>query len=68
MVPKEFTIRLPWGIANEFMHAMVKLVSKKEFKTENENKMQGILEATRYHLEDLRQMLNLSGAHKKDQK
>ena len=43
----------------EFLKACAEELSRQGIKTDNDHKIEGQLEATKYHLEDLRAMLKL---------
>ena len=43
--------------ATEFLKSLAEALDKQEVKTENDYKIQGILEATKYHLEDMRRLV-----------
>lgn len=58
-IPKEFLIRISDYIAHEFFLALAEALDKQGIKTDKDAKIQGTLEATRYHLEDLRKLLKL---------
>ena len=53
------TLRIPWTLREQFFKAMGEFVSNKGIKTDSDMKREGILEATKYHLEDLRHLLKL---------
>ena len=57
-VPEGFVMRIPNGMAMEIIKGMAKKIGIG--KTENENKTEGKLEATKYHLEDLRTLLKVN--------
>jgi hypothetical protein len=46
-------------MAKEFFQTLAEALDKEGVKTDNDAKIAGTLEATRYHLEDLREMLKL---------
>jgi hypothetical protein len=48
------TLTLPDHFANDFLRAMAEALDKRGIKVENEHKVHGQLEATKYHLEDSR--------------
>ena len=54
------SIHLPGRLGEEVMQAMADAFSKRGIKTDNDHKIQGTLEATKYHLEDLRKLLKLT--------
>lgn len=58
-MPQEPSLHLPGRFGEEVMQAMAEAFSKRGIKTENDHKIQGTLEATKYHLEDLRKLLKL---------
>lgn len=53
------TIRLPLPYSEAIMKAFAEAFDKNNIKTENDFKIQGLLEATKYHLQDLRSLLKL---------
>ena len=55
------SIRLDNIHATEFLTALAEALDEKGIKTDKDAKIQGTLEATRYHLEDLRELLKLKG-------
>jgi len=54
---EEPTLRLSCSIKDEFLKAMAEALDKEGIKTENDFKIQGLLEATKYHLEDMRKIV-----------
>ncbi len=46
-------------MAKSFMGAMAEVLDKQGVKTDKDAKIEGTLDATRYHLEDLRKLLKL---------
>ena len=58
-VPPEFMLKIPWDMAPEFENALAQWLAKKGVRNDHDAKLEGTLEATRYHLEDLREMLKL---------
>lgn len=50
------TLTLNRWIADEFLQAMAEALDKRGVKVENEHKVHGQLEATKYHLEDMRKI------------
>lgn len=60
------TLKIGMAWANEFMKAMAEELDKKGIKTDSDAKIAGTLEATRYHLEDLRTLMKI--APKKESK
>ena len=50
------TISLGFSLSGEFLKAMAEALDKQGIKTENDFKIAGLLEATKYHLEDMRKI------------
>jgi len=55
----EPTFELPAFEAHKIMKSLAEALDEQGIKTDNDAKIQGTLEATRYHLEDLRKILKL---------
>lgn len=53
----EPTIRINHFLAPEFLKALAEALDKHEIKTDNDFKIQGLLTATKYHLEDMRKIV-----------
>ena len=53
------TIALNYYDAQELLKEMAEELDKQGVKTENDFKIQGLLEATKFHLSDLRHLLKL---------
>ncbi len=53
------TLRLYDGWGEELLQAFAEALDKRNIKTEKDAKIEGTLEATRFHLEDLRRLLKL---------
>ena len=53
------TLQLKEWEAHELLLALAEALDEKGMKTSKDAKMEGTLEATRYHLEDLRKMLKI---------
>ena len=53
------SLRIPHFIADEFLKSLAEVLDGEGIKTDKDAKIQGTLEATRYHLEDLRKMLKI---------
>ncbi len=53
------TLILKNKVGREFMSAMADMLDKNGIKTEKTSKLEGTLEATKYHLEDMRKLLKL---------
>jgi hypothetical protein len=58
-VPPEFIFRIPFGLQGDFGKALANLAAEEGGRTESESRIEGSLEATRHHLEDLRRLLKL---------
>ncbi len=54
------TIRFPYRIGESFLTSMAETLSDMDVKTESDAKLQGTLEATKYHLEDMRELMKLT--------
>jgi hypothetical protein len=65
VIPEEFIIKLPWNAAIGIKQAFAEWIYGEGIRPEDVIKKQGTvegsLEATRYHLEDLRKLLKLPG-------
>ena len=59
-IPPVF-LTLPRDVGEALFIAWAKEMSEKGIRTDNDHKIQGILEAQKYHLEDLRVLLKLRG-------
>ena len=53
------TMKFPIHIKTEIFKALADGLSKNGIETDSQSKIQGTLEATKYHLEDLRSILKL---------
>lgn len=51
-------------MAPVFLESLATALDNHGVKTENDHKIKGTLDATKYHLEDLRTLLKLTGARK----
>lgn len=58
-VQQEPSLHLPGRLGEEVMKAMVNAFSERGIKPESDSKLQGKLEATEKHLEDMRTLLKL---------
>ena len=56
-IPDEFILKIPNIMAKEFFKAFAEALDEQGIKTENDFKIQGLLEATKYHLEDMRKIV-----------
>lgn len=57
MCPKDFIMRIPSHLWDEIALQLAELLDKKGIKTENDHKIQGIMKAQKYHLEDMRKLV-----------
>lgn len=57
--PDAFILKIPEHLKDALFKALAETLDQKGVKTENDHKIAGTLEATRYHLEDMRQLLKL---------
>lgn len=53
------SLRIPYHMAPGFFKALAEVMDKEGIKTENDHKIQGLLEATKFHLQDMRKLLKL---------
>jgi hypothetical protein len=51
------TLQIMGDVAPTFLQALAQALDENGIKTENDFKIQGLLEATKYHLEDLRRLI-----------
>ena len=58
-IPPEFIMKLSSFIANDFLEALAEALDQQGIKTDKDAKIAGTLEATKYHLEDMRKLLKL---------
>lgn len=56
----EPSIKLGSSLAQPFLQSIAEALDKNGVKTDNDAKIAGTLEATRYHLEDLRKLLKVN--------
>jgi len=59
------TIRIAGYYSQQFLTALAEALDENNIKTDKDAKIQGTLEATRYHLEDTRSLLKLPRRRKK---
>ncbi len=57
--PDEYILKVPGTMRDELFRSLAEAMDKQGIKTENDHKIAGILEATKYHLEDLRKIAKL---------
>lgn len=55
------TLKFCYPDSEKFLKAMAEAIDEYGLKTDSDAKIAGIMEAQKYHLEDLRSMLNLKG-------
>jgi hypothetical protein len=53
------TMSIPYPEAGQFMDSMAEALDEQGVKTDKDSKIIGTLEATRYHLEDMRKILKV---------
>ncbi len=58
-LPKECLIEIPNNVLEEMIKAFAEMANEKGMKLDADLKREGQLEATKYHLEDLRKLLKL---------
>ncbi len=58
-IREEDVLRIPFGLGEDFKRAMSNFLQSEGIRPEEESVMKGKLEATKYHLEDLRKLLKL---------
>ena len=58
-IPQDFMMKLSSFIANDFLQALAEALDQQGIKTDKDAKIAGTLEATKYHLEDMRKLLKL---------
>ncbi len=51
------TLRISRDLAPKFLKALAECMDKEGIKTENDHKIQGLLEATKLHLKDMRELV-----------
>lgn len=57
--PEEFILKIPNHLVDPVFQALAKTLDKKGIKTPNSHKVEGELDATKYHLEDLRTIMKI---------
>ncbi len=66
-VPEEFMITLTFQVARQLQHALAEWLEAQGARTDGKVRMeasvQGTLQATKYHLEDLRKLLKLKAGN-----
>ena len=55
-IPADYIITLPRFFADEILKALAQALDEQNIKTDADAKIQGLLDATRYHLEDMRKI------------
>ena len=60
-IPNEFILKIPHHFTDSFLISLCKELDGKGIKTENHHKLEGILESTKYHLEDMRKLVFKDG-------
>lgn len=58
--PADFPrLRVPWQLKEPFIKAIGEYANRQGLKLDSDLRREGLLEATKYHLEDLRRLLKL---------
>ncbi len=65
-IPGDFIVKLPWSIAPGILRALSTWLNNKGIRPDEESIIKGKLEATKYHLEDLRKLLDLDDRNRPD--
>jgi len=60
LIPDEYIMKIPEQMKDMFMESFAKMLDEKNIKTENTHKLEGVLEATKYHLEDMRKIAKVN--------
>lgn len=53
------SLRIGYDMAPQFLKALAEALAEEGVKTDNDHKIQGLLDATKYHLEDMRKLMKL---------
>ena len=56
-IPEEFILKLSRWVSQDILQGLAEALDKNGIKTEKDAKIQGLLEATKYHLEDMRSLV-----------
>ncbi len=56
-VSQDGTLFVHGVVANQFMQSLADALAGQQVKTENDHKIEGVLEATKAHLTDMRQLV-----------
>ena len=56
-IPDNFIMKISPYVSTQIFSALAEALDKQGVKTENDFKIQGLLEATKYHLEDMRKLV-----------
>ena len=59
VIPEEFIMKVPGYMANALLKSLAEALSERGVKTKMDATMEGQLDATKYHLEDLRKLLKI---------
>ncbi len=59
-IPKEGIMKIPTDLFNEIVKGFAEIANEKGLKLDSDMKREGQLEATKYHLEDMRKLLKLN--------
>ena len=58
-VDDDYILKIPSHLMPELLKAMADLLEEEKIQTDSQHKIEGKLDATKYHLEDLRKILKL---------
>ena len=56
-IPDEYILKIPFALKDDLLISMANLLDKKNIKTDSNAKVEGLLNATKYHLEDMRKLV-----------
>lgn len=60
LVPDEYICKIPGYISESLFSALAEALDKNGVRTDKDAKIEGTLEATKFHLQDLRKLLKLN--------
>lgn len=59
MIPDSFAMKVPSHMVDSLFKSLAEHLSERGVKTKNDSLIEGQLDATKYHLEDLRKLLKI---------
>jgi len=59
LIPEKFIMRVPRFVATELFKNLAEAINEIGIKTKHDARIEGELDATKYHLEDLRKILKI---------